>query len=75
MSKVDGRGPLSRRAQAKWSADKQLRELSFLLGQAGLRKDIHIFGGLVVHDGTCPHPAGPCDCEPLALEPRPPRGI
>lgn len=70
MSKYDGRGQLSRRGQIRWSADKQLKEISFLLGLLGLRKDVKVFGGLVIHDGHCPHPDGHCSCEPLTIEPR-----
>ena len=70
MSRHDGRGPLSRRAQAKWSADSNLKALSYEVGRLGLRKDVKAFGGLVVHDGDCPHPDGPCACEPLTIEPR-----
>lgn len=67
---IDGRGPLSRHAQAKWSRDKQLIRLGVELGEAGLRRDIKVFGGVVIHDGCCGHPESPCDCEPLVLEPR-----
>jgi hypothetical protein len=73
----DGRGPLSRRGQQRWSADRQLVELARLMGELGIRRDVKAFGGIVVHDGCCDHPEGPCTCEggPLRIEPRPPRAL
>lgn len=68
--RYDGRGPLSRHAQAKWSRDSDLVELANQIGRLGLRRDLKAYGGLVIHDGDCPHPQGPCQCEPLTLEPR-----
>lgn len=64
--------PLSRRAQQRWSDDKQVRELGHDIGRIGLRKDLKVEGGLVIHEAACSHPQGPCNCEPLRLYPQPP---
>jgi hypothetical protein len=47
------------------------------MGELGIRRDVKAFGGIVVHDGCCDHPEGPCTCEggPLRIEPRPPRAL
>jgi hypothetical protein len=66
----DGRRPLSPRAQERWSNDKHLRELGYLLGRLALRRDIKAAGLVEIHDGDCPWPQGDCACEPLKLEPR-----
>ena len=75
--KFDGRGVVSRHAQERWSQDRHVREVGFLVMQLGDRRDIHVFGGLVIHDGACEHPDGPCTCEggPLTIVPRPPRAV
>lgn len=75
MAEGDGRGPVSRHGQLRWSEDRELKESGFLIMRLGDRRDLKVFGGLVVHDGDCPHPQGPCDCPggPLTIQPRPSR--
>lgn len=62
----------SRWLQIRRSEDRQLVRAAVELRELGERRDLKVFGGLVIHDGDCPIPEGDCNCEggPLRLVPR-----
>lgn len=49
------------------SKDRQLVRAATEVRELVERRDWKLEGYLVVHDGDCAHPQGPCDCTPIEL--------